>query len=191
MDSKEQAEAKLYSQNEMKTKLAYDERLTKALIPEFGVGCRRPTPGNGFLEALGKPNVKVATDAISEIVPEGVKLSTGEVIKIDTFICATGFDISFFPRFKMTGRKGAVLSEQWRTKPEAYFSLAAENFPNYFSEFSSKKSCQVFGTKFCSVPWSQCSCWARICPSNHRALYKVPHQLHKEDPGAGHSNCYA
>lgn len=167
MDSKEQAEAKLYSQNEMKTKLAYNERLTKALIPEFGVGCRRPTPGNGFLEALGKPNVKVATDAISEIVPEGVKLSTGEVIKIDTFICATGFDISFFPRFKMTGRQGAVLSEQWRTKPEAYFSLAAENFPNYFSRSLSITHTEIRNADFCSVPRSQCSCRARISPSNH------------------------
>lgn len=134
MDSKEQKEAKLYSQNEMKTKLGYDERLLKALVPEFGVGCRRPTPGNGYLEALGASNVKVATDEIQEIVPEGVKLTTGEVIKVDTFICATGFDISFFPRFKMTGRNGAVLSEQWSKKPEAYFSLAAENFPNYFSK---------------------------------------------------------
>jgi len=139
MDSPEQEEARVYSINEMKTKLGNDERLTSALIPNFGVGCRRPTPGNGYLEALSAKNVRVVTDLISEVVPEGIKLNTGEVIKIDAFICATGFDISFFPRFKMTGRNGKVLSEQWQEKPEAYLSLAAENFPNYFSKFPNRR----------------------------------------------------
>ncbi|KAI9818370.1 MAG: hypothetical protein M1827_000428 [Pycnora praestabilis] len=131
-DSPEQAEAVLFSTNEMKTKLGGHEQLIKNLIPEFAVGCRRPTPGNGYLEALTKDNVRVVTDNIKQIVPEGIELSTGELLKIDAFICATGFDISFSPRFPMTGRNGVSLAEQWKEKPEAYLSLAAANFPNYF-----------------------------------------------------------
>lgn len=133
MGSQEQEEARMFSINEMKTKLGYDERLIKAMVPDFGVACRRPTPGNGYLEALGKDNVRVVTDHIESVVPEGIQLTTGEIIKIDAFVCATGFDISFFPRFKVTGSGGKILSEQWSQKPEAYFSIAAENFPNYFS----------------------------------------------------------
>lgn len=70
----------------MRTKLKNPE-LEKHMIPDFAVGCRRPTPGNGYLEALSMDNVRVVTDNIEEIVPQGIKLETGEVVEIDTFIC--------------------------------------------------------------------------------------------------------
>lgn len=74
----------------MKTKLKND-RLEKHMIPDFAVGCRRPTPGNGYLEALSMDNVRVVTAHIQDIVPEGIRLTTGEVIKVDAFICETAF----------------------------------------------------------------------------------------------------
>ncbi|KAL4891195.1 cyclohexanone monooxygenase [Aspergillus ambiguus] len=131
-DSKEQADAREYSIKEMTNKLGNSPRLVKALLPDFAVGCRRPTPGNGYLESLTKENVRVVTDSIVKVVPEGIVLSTGEVIQVDTFICATGFDMSFAPRFRLVGRHGKRLSEEWREKPMAYLSLAAADFPNYF-----------------------------------------------------------
>lgn len=76
----------------------------------------------------------MVTGSISEIVPEGIKLTTGEVISIDIFICATGFDISFRPRYPVTGLDGITLAEQWKEKPEAYLTLAVPNFPNHFSK---------------------------------------------------------
>lgn len=76
----------------------------------------------------------MVTDSISEIVPEGIKLTTGEIISIDILICATGFDISFRPRYPVTGLEGVTLAEQWKEKPEAYLSLAVPNFPNHFSK---------------------------------------------------------
>ena len=56
----------------MKLKLNHDERLLKHMIPDFAVGCRMPTLGNGYLEALSAENVRVVTDPIKEIVPEGI-----------------------------------------------------------------------------------------------------------------------
>jgi cation diffusion facilitator CzcD-associated flavoprotein CzcO len=120
----------------MKSKLGENNPLVKHLIPTFAVGCRRPTPGNGYLEALTKENVRVVTDCITEIVPEGIKTETGEVIKVDMFICATGFDISFCPRYPVFGRDGICLGEQWKVKPMGYLSLAVPNFPNHFSYVS-------------------------------------------------------
>lgn len=133
-DSPEQEEARRYSTAEMKTKLDNDERLIQKMIPDFAVGCRRPTPGNGYLEALTKPNVRVVTDEIKRVTKDGILLMTGETVKVDVFICATGFDISFHPRFPLRGRHDVSLAEQWSDKPEAYMSLAAANFPNYFSK---------------------------------------------------------
>jgi cation diffusion facilitator CzcD-associated flavoprotein CzcO len=46
---------------------------------------------------LAKDNVRVVTEPISEIIPEEIKLSSGEIIHVDVLLCATGFDISFRP----------------------------------------------------------------------------------------------
>ncbi|KAG8428476.1 hypothetical protein J3459_003898 [Metarhizium acridum] len=134
-DSPEQEEAVRFSSNEMEEKLGKDSPLLRHMLPTFAVGCRRPTPGNGYLEALTKENVRVVTDAISQIVPEGIKTSTGEILKVDMFICATGFDISFCPRYPVIGEHGISLGDQWKDKPEAYLSLAVPNFPNHFMFF--------------------------------------------------------
>lgn len=133
-NSPEQEAARTFALNEMKTKLGDNSPLLKHMLPTFGVGCRRPTPGNGYLEALTQDNVRVVTDHIKEIVPEGIKLETGEVIKIDMFICATGFDISFCPRYPILGRNGVALGDVWKEMPKAYLTLAVPEFPNHLSK---------------------------------------------------------
>lgn len=115
-------------------KLNGDERLIKAILPDFAAGCRRPTPGVGYLEALTKPNVNVVLSGIEKVVPEGIVTKDGQTIKADALICATGFDVSFAPRFKFIGRNGVDLKEQWKVRPRSYLSCAVENFPNYFSK---------------------------------------------------------
>lgn len=147
----------------MTTKLGSNQRLIKKMIPDFAVGCRRPTPGNGYLEALCKSNVRVVTDHIDKIVSEGIALTTGEVIKVDSFICATGFDISFCPRFSLTGRNGVQISEQWKDLPTAYMSLGAANFPNYFSKlYSTIHQCPIY---FTFVSEMEAAGRMRVCTS--------------------------
>jgi len=56
----------------MQRKLADKPELAAKLIPpDFGVGCRRPTPGNGFLEALTAQKTTVITCGLDEITPTG------------------------------------------------------------------------------------------------------------------------
>jgi cation diffusion facilitator CzcD-associated flavoprotein CzcO len=95
----------------MKTKPRPNNPLAKFIIPKSAVGCRRPTPGNGYLEPLIKGNVRVVTYEIAEVVPEGIVTAIGELIKIGVFICVTGFDLSFCPQFAIIGRNGANLGE--------------------------------------------------------------------------------
>lgn len=133
----------------MRAKLGNDEALLQHLLPtDFAVGCRRPTPGNGYLEALTKDNVRVicAEEGIDQVVPDGLRLSLSSggssapatsseptTVKVDTIICATGFDLSFCPRFELVGRGGESIHEAWKDVPEAYLSTAVPGFPNYFS----------------------------------------------------------
>ncbi|KAE8368117.1 hypothetical protein BDV27DRAFT_154289 [Aspergillus caelatus] len=131
-DSQEQADAVKFSTKDVKAKLGEKNPLLKYFLPDFSVGCRRTTPGNGYLEALTERNVRAITESITEIVPEGIKVDSGEIVKVDMLVCATGFDVSFCPRYPVIGQNGILLSQQWKVKPEAYLTMAVPNFPNHF-----------------------------------------------------------
>lgn len=132
-DTPEQATAKQFSTEEMLRRLGPNSPLKDFIIPDFSVGCRRPSPGPGYLEALSAPNVSVVTKTeIAKVVPEGIVMSTGEVIKCDAIVCATGFDLSFRPRFPIIGRNGVDLREAWAERPTAYLSMTPADMPNYF-----------------------------------------------------------
>lgn len=47
-------------------------------------------PGNGFLEALTRPNVTTFTQGIKKITSNGVMNEDGVEAEVDVIICATG-----------------------------------------------------------------------------------------------------
>lgn len=74
----------------MRQRLNGDRRLIDAIVPtKFVVGCRRPTPGNGYLEALLEPNVYVYTEMFQRITPKGFIDNEGNEHTVDAIICAT------------------------------------------------------------------------------------------------------
>lgn len=95
--SEEAKEARSYSEDEMMRKLGQDPRLVDKVIPkDFNVGCRRPTPGNGFLEALTASNTTCLTDPIRKITNKGFVDHKGNETEVDVIICATGFNTSWY-----------------------------------------------------------------------------------------------
>lgn len=56
----------------MKQKLGGDTELAKKLMPDFPVGCRRITPGDGYLEALTADNVTARFDPIVRFTEGGI-----------------------------------------------------------------------------------------------------------------------
>ncbi|KAI0017643.1 hypothetical protein F4780DRAFT_782145 [Xylariomycetidae sp. FL0641] len=118
----------------MTTSLGGDKKLCEALIPSYPLGCRRITPAPGYLQALRAPNVEIITEGIAGIVPEGIQLDSGQIIELDTIICATGFDTSFVPRFPLVGRDGVNVQDRMRQEtPRSYLSCALDGVPNYFT----------------------------------------------------------
>ncbi|KAL2833548.1 hypothetical protein BJY01DRAFT_259862 [Aspergillus pseudoustus] len=116
-------------------------RAAENLIPDFPVGCRRLTPGPGFLEALTQEHVEIYWDGIVRVNETGIvthcnddKTSNNEVNQeYDVIVCATGFDTSFRPSFPIIGRGGINLADKWNSSaPEAYFSFLVPDMPNYF-----------------------------------------------------------
>ena len=83
-----------FAREQMAQKLNHDKELCEKLIPKWELGCRRITPGDGYLEAFTKPNVHLTNSTIISIEPEGIRTEDGELHELDVIVCATGFDVS-------------------------------------------------------------------------------------------------
>ncbi|KAF2768777.1 putative flavo protein [Teratosphaeria nubilosa] len=117
--------------SQMKDRMKKNPELAEKLIPEFRPGCRRLSPGDGYLEAFELDHVHMNWDPIQAVTPTGVKTSQGEE-DFDMIVAATGFDTSFVPPFELVGRNGATLNERWAVDPDAFFSVQVDGMPNYF-----------------------------------------------------------
>ena len=134
LNSKDQKDSRLLIQNLMVEKLN-NERLTLKMVPEFALGCRRMTPGSGYLESLSKENVETIHESAVRFTETGVVDESDIEREVDVVICATGFDTSFTPHFKVFGRNDAEIHEQFGDFPVGYLGITAENFPNLFRKF--------------------------------------------------------
>lgn len=106
--------------------------LEDKLIPKWGIGCRRLTPGVGYLEALVDPKTEVVLSGVKEITAKGCISDEGQEYAVDVIICATGFDTSYLPRFPIIGSNGQAITEVWKDEPINYLGFGAPGFPNYF-----------------------------------------------------------
>lgn len=121
----------------MRRRLAKKPELADLIIPNnFAVGCRRPTPGAGYLEALCEDNVDVVSASIEEITSKGIKTADGIEHEFDVIICATGFDVSWKPSYPTIGRESRALADEWATIPNTYLSITVPHFPNYLSKIN-------------------------------------------------------
>lgn len=127
-----------FFKSDMESKLSARPDLLAKIIPAFAPGCRRLTPGKGYLEALQEPNVTVIHDTISQITSTGIALSTPDgknEIDADVIVFATGFQACTSPPFSITGRNGLTLESRWSQHPDSYLALAVDGFPNFLMLF--------------------------------------------------------
>ena len=126
--------AKHMMREEMLRRIGPDnEELKQRLIPTWSPGCRRMTPGDRYLEALTKENVIRVHEDIIKITSEGLIDAMGKLHIVDIIVCATGFDVTFKPFFKLLGVNGANMSEEVRPIPQVYLSMTLPKFPHYFT----------------------------------------------------------
>lgn len=115
----------------MRQRLNQNPELIEKLIPKTAIGCRRLSPGDGYLEAMQEPNAEWCFDEIKKATETGIITEGGEQ-DFDLIVCATGFDTTFAPGWELVGRDGRRLDMEWKKTPEAYFSICAGGTPNYF-----------------------------------------------------------
>lgn len=83
------------------------------------------------MKAIQEPNVDVHFTAVDEITEIGVIGADGVERQVDTIVCATGFDVTYRPRFPIIGKNGVDLYDKWRHEPKGYLGLACPNMPNW------------------------------------------------------------
>ncbi|KAK3650533.1 hypothetical protein LTR56_006238 [Elasticomyces elasticus] len=108
------------------------EDLKARLIPSWPPGCRRITPGDGYLEALVQDNVTRVHAEISKVVPTGIIDDQGILHEVDVIACATGFNLAFTPPFNVCGVNGVSMADEFQPEPRVYLSVTVPKFPNYF-----------------------------------------------------------
>ncbi|KAK4941743.1 hypothetical protein LTR10_018347 [Elasticomyces elasticus] len=141
------------ARKQMAEKLNHDPILCAKLIPEWGLGCRRITPGEGYLESFMKPNVQLVTNAVAKVTENSVISTDDQEFQVDVIACATGFDVSLKPNWKMIGRNGVDLNEAWAVDPESYLSVAACDMPNFFI-FLGPNAVIAHGSLLESINWT-------------------------------------
>ncbi|KAK4942326.1 hypothetical protein LTR10_017933 [Elasticomyces elasticus] len=122
----------------MLKRLGGDEQWLKRLLPDYAVGCKRPTPSPGYLEALRGPKVTYVDTGISYANRSGLIDANGTERQVDAIILATGFENVFLPLFPTIGKGGLDLAKHWSEDgpagyPETYFGIMAPDMPNYFA----------------------------------------------------------
>ncbi|KAK3679181.1 hypothetical protein LTR78_000742 [Recurvomyces mirabilis] len=110
-----------------------NQELKDFIIPTWSPGCRRISPGDGYLEALVQPNVEPIMVGIEKVVPEGIQTTDGVVHKMDVLVCATGFKVAFQPAFRVVNAAGKTIQEDWVNGPNLYLGVSAPRFPNYYT----------------------------------------------------------
>lgn len=93
MGSDAQKQLQKLTSDSMKSKLMNKPDISKALVPTWPAGCKRLTPGPGYLEACCAENVEYISTPIRHILPDAIETEDGQKQKVDIIIAATGFNV--------------------------------------------------------------------------------------------------
>lgn len=110
-----------------------DAALRERLTPRYGLGCKRILISNDFYPAMTRPNVRLVSERIAAVLPQGVQTADGEVHAADVIVHGTGFAATeFLTPMTVTGRGGLDLHAQWMQGAQAWLGMAVAGFPNFF-----------------------------------------------------------
>ncbi|MEU7873539.1 NAD(P)/FAD-dependent oxidoreductase [Dactylosporangium sp. NPDC049140] len=108
--------------------------LERLVIPAYPVGAKRILRDNGtWIATLKRSNVRLVSERIERITPEGIRTTDGAEHPADVIIYGTGFAASqFLAPMTVTGRGGIDLHRSWNGDARAYLGLTVPGFPNLF-----------------------------------------------------------
>ena len=110
-----------------------DPELRLKVTPDYTIGCKRILPSNRWYRALGKPNVELVTEGVSEVRARSIVAADGSEREVDAIVFGTGFQVTDIPAARQVrGRGGLLLDDLWQGSPRAHLGSTIEGFPNLF-----------------------------------------------------------
>jgi cation diffusion facilitator CzcD-associated flavoprotein CzcO len=112
-----------------------DPGLRARLTPDYLMGCKRVLLSDNYYPTFNRKNVRLVTDRIEQIRPDGIVTESGELREVDVVVVATGFHATDSPSADLiTGADGRTLAEHWRDfGQQAYKGTSVAGFPNLFT----------------------------------------------------------
>lgn len=108
-------------------------QLRSKLTPNYAIGCKRILISDDYYPALARRNVWVETAPITGIEPDGLRLVSGQLVRLDVLIWATGFEThNFVAPLSVRGLDGRMLEAEWGARPQAYRGTTVSGYPNMF-----------------------------------------------------------
>lgn len=110
-----------------------DPALRARLTPDYPIGCKRILLSDDYLASFARPNVRLLSEPVQRIVPEGIVAADGTLHRVDAIVYGTGFAATdFLAPMRVSGRGGRDLNSAWRDGAEAYLGMTVPGFPNFF-----------------------------------------------------------
>ena len=114
--------------------MVIDELPAEALIPDYTIGCKRILISNDWYPTLLQPHVKVVTDPVERVTPDGV-VAGGRASTRSTRSSSapasrrTGF---LAPDADHRARRASTSTTSGRTAPRPTSGITVSGFPNLF-----------------------------------------------------------
>jgi cation diffusion facilitator CzcD-associated flavoprotein CzcO len=113
------------------------ELAEKLLCTTYPIGVRRICIDTGYYECFNQDNVHlvdIKDDPIERITENGIRLTSGEEVGLDTIVFALGFDAftGALDEAGITNERGRHPSDNWRRGPRTFLGLMTTDFPNLF-----------------------------------------------------------
>jgi cation diffusion facilitator CzcD-associated flavoprotein CzcO len=117
-----------------------DPDVRRRLIPDYDVGCKRPSVSNSYLRTFNRDNVELISDPIERVTASGIRTADGRERQIDVLVLATGFRMATDPenyrRNPVRGRDGFDLASFYSShRARSYESVSMPGLPNHFMIF--------------------------------------------------------
>lgn len=110
-----------------------DDRLARALTPDYPFGCNRVLLSSKWYPTLARPDVHVVPSGVASVTETGLVAADGTQVEADVVVWCTGFTpTEYIAPMRVTGRDGRDLREVWADGPEAYLGISTPGFPNLF-----------------------------------------------------------
>ena len=150
--------------------------LASRIVPTYPPFSKRLLlDAGGWVETLRRPSVRLVSDAITELTPDGIVTADGSMHRVDVVIYATGFEASeFLAPIVVRGREGVDLREQWAGDPRAYLGMTLPAFPNFFLMYGPNTNLVVTGGS--TIYFAECEiryilgCLRLLLDGGHHAM---------------------